>query len=105
MSWVRFPSPAPTKRLAGKAFRRSAADLAFPTFPDGLTSERRRRPSGSEQHGPDEDDEHRSYDSGDAASWFLSAVPPACLSEIRARERTRDPQKGREHEPEGPLLP
>src|SRR5215210_6041076 len=32
MSWVRFPSPAPSKSLADKAFRRSATDLAFPTF-------------------------------------------------------------------------
>src|SRR3954453_2355053 len=33
MSWVRFPSPATLKPLADKAFRRSATDLAFPTFP------------------------------------------------------------------------
>src|SRR5215210_5669376 len=32
MSWVRSPSPAPSKTLADKAFRRSATDLAFPTF-------------------------------------------------------------------------
>src|SRR3954462_932414 len=33
MSWVRFPSPAPPNTLVEHAFRRSATDLAFPTFP------------------------------------------------------------------------
>src|SRR3954447_9792995 len=30
MSWVRFPSPAPSNSLDGKAFRRSATHLTFP---------------------------------------------------------------------------
>src|SRR4051794_23884744 len=33
MSWVRFPSPAPSNSLDGKAFRRSATHLAFLKFP------------------------------------------------------------------------